>query len=171
MKLWTVSELNKAEASEIQTKYELPAIVAMLLQIRNIKTQEEIEDFLYNIDLFSKATYIKVIPDTLSNYRKPAHETLVSAYAPEFFDLCKRKYTLDREYLKTVNAETEEYLQLLIHCLEVLSPDLVIHRLTGDGPKDLLIAPLWSSAKRTVLNTLHQELKRQNTWQGRLYTN
>ena len=65
----------------------------------------------------------------------------------------------------------EEYLQLLIHCLEVLSPDLVIHRLTGDGPKDLLIAPLWSSAKRTVLNTLHQELKRQNTWQGRLYTN
>ena len=48
MKLWTVSELNKAEASEIQTKYELPAIVAMLLQIRNIKTQGEIEDFLYN---------------------------------------------------------------------------------------------------------------------------
>lgn len=72
-----------------------------------------IEDFLYNIDLFSKATYIKVIPDTLSNYRKPAHETLVSAYAPEFFDLCKRKYTLEREYLKTVNAETDEYLQLL----------------------------------------------------------
>ena len=63
----------------------------------------------------------------------------------------------------------EEYLQLLIHCLEVLSPDLVIHRLTGDGPKELLIAPLWSSAKRTVLNSLHQELKKQNTWQGRLY--
>lgn len=63
----------------------------------------------------------------------------------------------------------EEYLQLLIRCLEVLSPDLVIHRLTGDGPKELLIAPLWSSAKRTVLNSLHQELKKQNTWQGRLY--
>ncbi len=72
-----------------------------------------IEDFLYNIDLFSKATYIKVIPDTLSNYRKPAHETLVSAYSPDFFDLCKRKYTLEREYLRTVNAETDEYLQLL----------------------------------------------------------
>ncbi|MGN1433207.1 MAG: DHH family phosphoesterase, partial [Ruminococcus sp.] len=48
MKLWTVSELNKAEASEIQNKYELPAIVAMLLQIRNIKSQDEIEDFLFN---------------------------------------------------------------------------------------------------------------------------
>lgn len=63
----------------------------------------------------------------------------------------------------------DEYLSILIHCLEILSPDLVIHRLTGDGPKDLLIAPLWSSAKRTVLNTLHQQLKKENTWQGRLY--
>lgn len=48
MKLWTVAGLDKAEASEIQNKYELPAIIAMLLQIRNIKTQEEIEDFLFN---------------------------------------------------------------------------------------------------------------------------
>lgn len=48
MKLWTVAELNKAEASEIQSKYELPAIIAMLLQIRNIKTKEKIEDFLFN---------------------------------------------------------------------------------------------------------------------------
>lgn len=63
----------------------------------------------------------------------------------------------------------EEYIDLVINCLEYLSPDIVIHRLTGDGPKDLLIAPVWSSAKRTVLNTLHHEMKRRNTWQGRLY--
>lgn len=72
-----------------------------------------IEDFLFNIELFSKATFIKTIPDNLYNYRKPAHETLVSAYAPEFFDLCKRKYNLEKEYLKTVEAETEENLQLI----------------------------------------------------------
>ena len=63
----------------------------------------------------------------------------------------------------------EEYLNLLISCLEHLSPDLVIHRVTGDGPKDLLIAPLWSSAKRSVLNDLHHLMKVRNTWQGRLY--
>ncbi|MCI6997882.1 MAG: TIGR01212 family radical SAM protein [Eubacterium sp.] len=63
----------------------------------------------------------------------------------------------------------EHYLHLLITCLEHLSPDIVIHRVTGDGPKDLLIAPLWSSAKRTVLNELHHRMKEQNTWQGRLY--
>lgn len=63
----------------------------------------------------------------------------------------------------------DEYLTLLITCLEHLSPDIVIHRLTGDGPKDLLIAPEWSSAKRTVLNELHRRMKAENTWQGRLY--
>ncbi len=64
----------------------------------------------------------------------------------------------------------EEYVDLVIRCLEISRPDLVIHRLTGDGPKDLLIAPLWSQAKRTVLNTIHKELKRRDTFQGRLYT-
>ena len=65
----------------------------------------------------------------------------------------------------------DEYLTLLISCLEHLSPDIVIHRLTGDGPKDLLIAPKWSSAKRTVLNELHRRMKAADTWQGRLYQN
>nr|WP_242966217.1 TIGR01212 family radical SAM protein [Lachnoclostridium sp. An138] len=63
-----------------------------------------------------------------------------------------------------------EYVDLVIRCLEVCRPDLVIHRLTGDGPKDLLIAPEWSQAKRQVLNTIQKELKRRNTFQGRLYS-
>ena len=63
----------------------------------------------------------------------------------------------------------EEYLDTVIDCLEHLSPEIVIHRLTGDGPKDLLLAPSWSSAKRRVLNTLHQECKRRGAYQGRKY--
>lgn len=63
----------------------------------------------------------------------------------------------------------EEYLDTVIVCLEHLREDIVIHRLTGDGPKELLIAPLWASRKREVLNQLHHEMKLRNTWQGRLY--
>lgn len=63
----------------------------------------------------------------------------------------------------------DDYLDLVISCLEQLSPDIVVHRVTGDGPKNLLIAPLWSSAKRTVLNELHHHMKERNTWQGRCY--
>lgn len=63
----------------------------------------------------------------------------------------------------------EEYIDILIHCLELLSPDIVIHRLTGDGPKNLLLAPLWSLQKRNVLNTLHKTMKQRHTYQGRCF--
>ena len=66
--------------------------------------------------------------------------------------------------------EREEYLSLLIDCLEHLRPDIVIHRITGDGPKDLLIAPLWASRKREVLNLLHHRMKEGQHYQGKLYT-
>lgn len=62
-------------------------------------------------------------------------------------------------------SETE-YLNLLIDCIRHLSPDTVIHRLTGDGPKELLLAPLWSQNKRHVLNTLHKQLKVEHIYQG-----
>lgn len=63
----------------------------------------------------------------------------------------------------------EEYVQTVISCIEICHPDLVIHRITGDGPKDLLIAPQWSSSKRHVLNTIHHQFHEQNTWQGKKY--
>ncbi len=65
--------------------------------------------------------------------------------------------------------ELNEYIHILIHCLEILDPKTVVHRLTGDGPKEILLAPKWSLNKRNVLNTLHKELRQRQTYQGRLY--
>lgn len=75
------------------------------------------------------------------------------------------------DYAKGLFAtlDQEEYLDLVIDCLEHLRPDLVIHRVTGDGPKDLLISPLWSCAKRNVLNSLHQKMAQGHHYQGRLF--
>ena len=63
--------------------------------------------------------------------------------------------------------EEQEYIDLVLECIEHLRPEITVHRITGDGPKDLLIAPLWSSAKRSVLNHIHHEMKLQNSWQGK----
>lgn len=63
----------------------------------------------------------------------------------------------------------EEYTNLVGDCIARLRPDIAIHRLTGDGPKDLLAAPLWSTNKRSVLNTLHSYLKTNDIWQGKEY--
>lgn len=63
----------------------------------------------------------------------------------------------------------DAYLSCLQKCIAVLSPDIVIHRVTGDGPKNILIAPSWSGNKRNVLNTLHQRMKRSSIRQGQCY--
>ena len=60
----------------------------------------------------------------------------------------------------------QEYVQLILRCISELSPDITIHRLTGDGPKDLLLAPLWSGNKRHVLNAISHELKKSGVYQG-----
>ena len=76
---------------------------------------------------------------------------------------------LDYESKMFRTLTPDEYLDYIAEALSILPPDMVIHRVTGDGPKNLLIAPLWSSAKRSVLNDLHHIMKVRNTWQGRLY--
>lgn len=60
----------------------------------------------------------------------------------------------------------EEYAEILFHALEHLRQDIVVHRLTGDGPKRILVAPLWSANKRQVMNYIHREMKNRNIIQG-----
>lgn len=64
--------------------------------------------------------------------------------------------------------DKEEYLDILVDCLEHLSPKIVVHRVTGDGPKRILIAPTWSGNKRDVLNSLHRLMRERRARQGRL---
>ena len=60
----------------------------------------------------------------------------------------------------------EEYISLVGDCIAHLREDIVIHRLTGDGDKNTLLAPLWSLKKRDVLNSLHKYLKENHIRQG-----
>lgn len=64
----------------------------------------------------------------------------------------------------------EEYAEILGDCIEHLRPDIVIHRLTGDGPKSQLIAPKWSADKKRVLNYINHYFDEHNIIQGRKYT-
>ena len=63
----------------------------------------------------------------------------------------------------------EEYESLLFAALARLRPETVVHRITGDGPKKLLLAPLWSGDKKQVFNRLHRDMKEQELWQGKDY--
>ena len=70
-----------------------------------------------------------------------------------------------RSYFKTLTLE--QYVNLVLECIEQLPQDIVIHRITGDGPKKILLAPEWSASKKTVMNTIHREMKLQDSWQGK----
>ena len=58
----------------------------------------------------------------------------------------------------------DEYMDLLADCVRLLPKDMVVHRLTGDGPKNLLMAPMWSADKKRVMNTIHQRLKKDGLY-------
>lgn len=72
------------------------------------------------------------------------------------------------DFFKTL--EMNEYIDLLCDCLEILPPNIVIHRITGDGDKKLLIAPMWSANKKVVLNSINKVLNERNIMQGSKYT-
>lgn len=63
----------------------------------------------------------------------------------------------------------ENYIDIIIKQLEVFSSETVIARLTGDGKRSELLAPLWSLKKFEVLNSIDREMEARNTFQGRLF--
>ncbi|MNG36493.1 hypothetical protein D3C84_1235340 [compost metagenome] len=63
----------------------------------------------------------------------------------------------------------EDYVNLVCDQLEILPPEMVVHRITGDGPIDLMVGPMWSVNKWEVLNAIDAELKRRDSYQGKFY--
>lgn len=61
----------------------------------------------------------------------------------------------------------EEYVEIIVDSLEILPENIVIHRLTGDGKRELIIEPKWSLDKAKVLTSIDKELKERNSYQGR----
>ena len=64
-------------------------------------------------------------------------------------------------------ASIEEYVNLVVECLEIIPPQVTIHRLTGDAPRSILINPPWSFNKRTILNGIDDRMHLLDTWQGK----
>ena len=61
----------------------------------------------------------------------------------------------------------DEYLESAAYILTHINPNIVIHRISGDAPKNLLVAPDWNSHKKWIINGLDKLLREQNLWQGK----
>jgi len=63
----------------------------------------------------------------------------------------------------------EEYKDIVCDQIELLDPSIIIHRLTGDSPRELLIEPQWSLKKFVVMNEIDKELRKRESYQGKHY--
>ena len=99
--------------------------------------------------------------DYLAGAHRPDGIKLQLLHVLEGTDLAK-----DWRDGKFQTLEMEEYFDILFECIEHLPRDMVIHRLTGDGPKKSLLAPMWTADKKRVLNTMNRELEKRDIWQG-----
>lgn len=67
--------------------------------------------------------------------------------------------------------DMDEYIDTIVDSVEILPENMVVHRLTGDSPRDLLIGPMWSLKKWEVLNAIDKRFIERDTWQGNKYQN
>ena len=135
------------DALEALHRLQIPVIVHVILGLPGESEEQNLETIRYLNDVRPfgvKLQLLHVLADTdlASLYRKGAFSVLTK----------------------------EEYLSLTARCLSILSPRIVVHRLTGDGPRDTLIAPRWSCRKRDVLNSLHRLMKEKELWQGKYFS-
>lgn len=85
--------------------------------------------------------------------------------------IVKNTILADMYYKKQYKPITlEYYLNNLLYAITHLRPDIIIHRISGDAPKDLLVAPEWNLHKKWVLNGFEKLLIEQNLWQGKYFT-
>jgi radical SAM superfamily enzyme len=77
------------------------------------------------------------------------------------------KMERDYHFGKLKLMKKEDYVNVVVDQLEMIPKDIIIHRLTGDAPRDSLIGPMWSLKKWEVLNAIDDELIRRNSYQGK----
>lgn len=126
-------------------KWKIPIIVHVILGLPH----ESIDDML------ATGTYISNLPIAgmkLQLLHILKNTDLASLYEKESFPI----------------LSCEEYTDIVIRIIERTPENIVIHRITGDGPKSLLIEPIWSKNKKYVLNYMNREFKVRDTWQGKL---
>lgn len=153
--------IHEETAKYIRRGYALPVFeaAALALKERNIP-------FIVHVIIGLPGESLEMLLDTIQylNVIRPFGIKLQLLHILKETDLA-------HDYLEhQFDALSEDtYINWLSACIATLNPDIVLHRVTGDGPKNLLIAPLWSGNKRGVLNHLHQYLKEHNIYQGKHY--
>lgn len=134
------------DAVELLNKYNIDVVVHVMIGLPN-ETEESIKE---TVELINSLNIqgIKI------------HSTYI----------VKNTVLADMYYKKQYTPiSLEYYLEQLTYIITHISPDIVVHRISGDAPKDILIAPEWNTHKKWILNGFEKILKENNLYQGIYY--
>lgn len=159
--LWVelgLQTINDKTADFIRRGYSLDCYDEAIKQLskRNIKV---VTHLIFGLPSETREDYIESVKYIANT----------NTWGVKFHLLYIQKGTDIYEYYKENPFEIQsmdEYISLVTDSIELLPKDMVIHRLTGDGKRSLLVEPLWSLDKLRVLSGIDQELKRRNSYQG-----
>ena len=153
--------IHEDTASYIRRGYDLPVFEHALKRLRQLGIPVIVhtilglpgEDIKRNLETmhYLNEHHIQGIKLQLLHVLK--HTALADYYEKDSFPIFDR----------------DSYCRLIRKCIELLPEEMVIHRITGDGPKNLLLAPLWSTDKKKVLNQIQKEFREHDSWQGKYY--
>ena len=132
------------KAVELLNKYHIDVITHIMVGLPN----ETFEDIQNTVD-FIKHHHIQGLK--IHNTYVVENTVLADMYKKKQYEPISLEY----------------YLDCLVYILSHISPDIVIHRISGDAPKDILIAPKWDLHKKWILNGLDKKLKEENLYQGK----
>ena len=134
-------------------KLDIPYITHIIFGLPG-ETKEEMLETVFYVEqgVFEQDSHSKI---------RPFGMKLQLLHVLENTDLAE-----DYRQGKFKTMDMDEYLDLVIDALQKINHNIVIHRVTGDGPKSILISPTWSGNKKQVLNALHRKMKEKNARQG-----
>lgn len=136
------------EAVETLNRYHIDVVVHIMVGLPN----ESITDVLNTVDI-------------VNNYKINGIK-IHSTYVVDNTKLCQMYRSNNYKAL-----ELQDYIFTVGEVLKNLRPDIVIHRLSGDAPKDRLVAPSWNAHKKWVINGIDKYLRDNNIYQGQCYKN
>ena len=175
------------ESDKIQLIAELAKIKPVWVELGLQTMHQKTADFInrgYTLDCYEKAVAdlkksgANVITHIILGLPSESREDMLQTarYVGRFTDGIKIQLLhvlkntrlaelYEQGFFQTLSEN--EYISLVCDVIAVLPPNVVIHRLTGDGDKNLLISPKWSGDKRRVINLINHELKIKNIYQGK----
>ena len=159
--------IHEDTAKLIRRGYELPCFDYAVAELRK-RHIDVIVHLIFGLPGESKADMIESVHYVnQSQVQGVKFQLLHILQGTDLADLYAQQKEQENPSLLIQPLTMEEYIDILCDAVENLSPDIVIHRMTGDGPKRLLIAPMWSADKKRVLNAIRQDFVYRDICQGR----